>query len=91
MFQSGYLTITEEITEGDRTLFRLDYPNQEVRSSLNYELLDYLKLMDKEPFEKGEKFCALLRANDFDGFADILKSWLSGIPYQWHNKDFAEI
>ncbi len=39
LFQTGYLTITDATRKGHRTLYRLDYPNQEVRLSLNDQLL----------------------------------------------------
>jgi hypothetical protein len=84
LFQTGYLTIADEQREGFRTYYRLDYPNLEVRLSLNDELLAYLGKKGKEPLEEGRALCALLEANDFGGFADRLRSYLSGIPYQWH-------
>ncbi len=84
LFQTGYLTIAEERQDGFDTLYRLDYPNLEVRVSLNDELLAYLGKTGKEPLDEGRAFCALLEANDFEGFADRLRSYLSGIPYQWH-------
>ncbi|MDE0522845.1 MAG: AAA family ATPase, partial [Boseongicola sp.] len=84
LFQTGYLTIAEERKEGFRTYCRLDYPNLEVRVSLNDELLAYLGKKGKEPLDQGRAFCALLEANDFEGFAERLRSYLSGIPYQWH-------
>ena len=84
LFQTGYLTIAGERREGFRTYYRLDYPNLEVRVSLNDELLAYLGKTGKEPLDEGRAFCALLEANDFEGFAGRLRSYLSGIPYQWH-------
>ena len=84
LFQTGYLTIAEEVEEGHRTLYRLDYPNLEVRLSLNDELMAWLGKRGTEPLERGRELCALLEANDFQGFADRLRSWLAGIPYQWH-------
>ena len=84
LFQTGYLTITEEQREGFRTFYRLDYPNLEVKISLNDELLGYLGKAGRVPLEQGQELCALLEANDFEAFADRLRSYLSGIPYQWH-------
>ena len=84
LFQTGYLTITEEERRGHRTLYRLDYPNLEVRLSLNDGLLAWLEESDTEPSERGLELCTLLEANDFEGFRDRLRAWLSGIPYQWH-------
>ena len=84
LFQTGYLTIAEEQKEGFRVFYRLNYPNLEVRLSLNDELLAYLGKKGKESLDQGRKFCTLLEANDFEGFGDQLRSYLSGIPYQWH-------
>ncbi|MCY4141300.1 MAG: AAA family ATPase [Rhodobacteraceae bacterium] len=84
LFQTGYLTIADEQREGFRTYYRLDYPNLEVQISLNDELLGHLGKPGREPLEHGQALCALLEANDFGGFAERLRSYLSGIPYQWH-------
>ena len=84
LFQTGYLTIVDERREGFRTYYTLDYPNLEVQFSLNDQLLAYLGKPVVETLEQGRELCALLEANDFDGFADRFRSYLSGIPYQWH-------
>ena len=42
LFQTGYLTITGEETLGGMALYRLGYPNREVRQSLNEYLLSHL-------------------------------------------------
>ena len=84
LFQTGYLTITGEERQGHRTLYRLDYPNREVRLSLNDGLLAWLGQKGVEPLERGREFCALLEAHDFAGFGATLRAWLAGIPYQWH-------
>ena len=83
LFQTGYLTIAEERSDGFDTLYRLDYPNLEVRTSLNRGLLRHLGRA-AEASGDGRELRALLEANDFAGFADRLRSFLSGIPYQWH-------
>jgi len=84
LFQTGYLTITDEIRRGHRTFYRLDYPNQEVRLSLNDHLLAALNPQDRVPLDEGESLQALLEAGDFVGFAATLKAYLASIPYQWH-------
>ncbi len=86
LFQTGYLTIAGEERQGHRTLYRLDYPNLEVRLSLNDGLLAWLGKKGAEPLERGRELCALLEAHDFAGFRATLRAWLSGIPYQWHAK-----
>ncbi len=84
LFQTGYLTITDEIRKGHRTLYRLDCPNQEVRLSLNDQLLAALSPQDRVPLDEGETLRDRLAAGDFTGFAATLKAWLASIPYQWH-------
>ncbi len=84
LFQTGYLTITEERREGHRTFYRLDYPNLEVRLSLNDHLLAHLDGRNRVPLEEAGSLRAHLEAHEFGAFAECLKAWLSGIPYQWH-------
>ncbi len=84
LFQTGYLTITDVVRRGHRTLCRLDCPNQEVRLSLNDHLLAFLSPQDRVPLDEGETLRDQLATGDFEGFAATLKAWLAGIPYQWH-------
>ena len=42
LFQTGYLTIRDHERSGGRTVYRLGFPNQEVRQSLNDSLSRYL-------------------------------------------------
>ena len=85
LFQTGYLTITEKEWDGAQTFYTLDYPNFEVRQSLNQGLLSHLGRQGKEVSDRGKELGRLLVANDFDGFADHLRSFFAGIPYQWHS------
>ncbi len=86
LFQTGYLTIAEERSDDFDTLYRLDYPNLEVRLSLNRGLLAWLGQRRAEQLVQGRKLCALLEANDFAGFGETFRAWVSGIPYLWHMK-----
>ena len=36
--------------------------------------------------DRGKEPGHLLADNDFDGFAQRLRSFFAGIPYQWHGK-----
>ncbi len=84
LFQTGYLTITQETREGHRTFYRLDYPNMEVRLSLNDHLLAHLDGRNRVPLEEGRSLRVHLEAHEFGMFAECLKTWFAGIPYQWH-------
>ena len=85
LFQTGYLTIVGEARRGPRTLYRLDYPNFEVQQSLNQGLLEYVTRSGVEAADQGEALVQLLGKNDFDGFAERLRSFLAGVPYPWHD------
>ena len=87
LFQTGYLTITEKEWDGTQTFFTLDYPNLEVRQSLNKGLLGSLGRQGKEVSDCGKELVNLLVANDFDGFAERLRSFFAGIPYQWQGSN----
>ena len=87
LFQTGYLTITGEERRGPRTLYTLDYPNFEVRQSLNDGLLGYVTGRRNETADRGDELARLLTANDFDGFTDRLRSFFAGIPYQWQGSN----
>ena len=83
LFQTGYLIIIGAERDGPQTFYTLNYPNFEVRYSLNHGLLGFLGRQGKEVSDWGKELGRLLADNDFDGFADSLKSFFAGIPYQW--------
>ena len=83
LFQTGYLTITGAERDGPQTFYTLNYPNFEVQYSLNHGLLDFLGRPGKLVSDLGKELGRLLADNDFDGFADRLRSFFAGIPYQW--------
>ncbi len=85
LFQTGYLTITGKERSGDLTEYRLDYPNHEVALSLNRGLLRHVTGIDRIT-KKGEELLRLLAGQDFEGFAEELRPWLSGIPHPWHDR-----
>ena len=83
LFQTGYLTITGKERRDQRTFYRLDYPNFEVRMSLNIGLLRHLGGRGLAFREHTDDLCDLLVANDFDAAGRHLKAFLASIPYQW--------
>ena len=85
LFQTGYLTITAEERRGPRTLYTLDYPNFEVRQSLSDGLLGYVTGRRNETADRGDELVRLLTTNDFEGFAERMRSFFAGIPYQWQS------
>ncbi|MEZ4983510.1 MAG: AAA family ATPase [Saprospiraceae bacterium] len=79
LFQTGYLTIVEYVPE-DR-LYTLDYPNMEVRQSLEQNLLsDYLNFPLEDPQVRVVNLRDALRQQDIDTVITILNSLLAEIP-----------
>ena len=85
LFQTGYLTITGKEQSGGLTEYRLDYPNYEVELSLNRGLLRHVTGIDHIT-QQGQALLGLLTALDFDGFADTLRAYLSGMAHPWHDQ-----
>ena len=91
LFQTGYLTILEEREDQrGRIRYRLGYPNQEVRQSLNERLLMALlpdaarRRADDAPLHN------LLSANDFAGLEAFFRALFAGVPHQWHINNHLE-
>ena len=87
LFQTGYLTITGTENLGGKTLYRLGYPNREVRQSLNERLL---RAMTPAASQQGTREIRLhehLRANDFAGLRALFEGFFASIPHDWHRKN----
>ncbi len=83
LFQTGYLTIVgEEQDEGVR-FYRLDYPNQEVKRSLNALLLKAMA-PDVAVAAESRELRRLMRTNDFAGLERRFRAFLASIPNEWY-------
>ena len=90
LFQTGYLTITGEEELGGEALYRLGYPNREVRQSLNRVLLRRLVQDPARQTANSMRLARLLEAVDCAGLRDLFHAFFASIPYQWHtNNDIA--
>ena len=87
LFQTGYLTIIQTEPRGSRTYYRLSYPNQEVRQSLNESLLNHLTGSPAQQAEHSARLYDLLLVNDFAGLKSLFKAFFASIPYQWHTNN----
>ena len=87
LFQTGYLTIADEDASNGLVEYRLGYPNQEVRQSLNDRLLT--ALLPDAPRRLARKASPrkLLAANDFEGLEALLRAVFAAIPHQWHTRN----
>ena len=90
LFQTGYLTITDEEDFGGEPVYRLGYPNREVRQSLNRSLLRYLVRDATRQMANSTQLYRLLEANDFAGLETLFHAFFASIPYEWYtNNDIA--
>ena len=80
LFQAGYLTIKEYIS--DVRLYRLDFPNDEVRYGF---LRNVLPAYSAVPFTQGgawvARFVQDIREGKVDSFMERMQSLIAGIPY----------
>ena len=87
LFQTGYLTITDEKDLGGKILYRLGYPNREVRQSLNESLLRYLVRDATRHRANSTQLYRLLEANDFAGLETLFHAFFASIPYEWYTNN----
>ena len=87
LFQTGYLTITGEEDLGGQPLYRLGYPNREVRQSLNRVLLSQLVQDTEQQTTNSLRLQRLLAAHDCAGLQELFHAFFAGIPYEWHTSN----
>ena len=83
LFQSGYLTIDEEVCAGGEFYYKLVVPNYEVRQSLNKEFLfSYLRAGDiRDDLPRRQEIWKALRDSDIELFLSVIRALFAGIPY----------
>ena len=86
LFQTGYLTIRGREGDAGDGLYRLGYPNREVRGALNASLLRVLA-----PSVSAQSACSrlrhLLRIHDFAGVEQLLRTFFASVPHQWFTRN----
>ena len=87
LFQTGYLTITGEEELGGKALYRLGYPNREVRQSLNECLLQHLVQDSERQMANSIRLQRLLEAHDCAGLKELFHAFFASIPYQWYTNN----
>ena len=83
LFQTGYLTILDEQFGAAGYLYRLGYPNREVRSALNLALLARMA-PEISPAAACSRLAELLAAHDFAGVEALFRAFFASVPYQWY-------
>ena len=87
LFQTGYLTIHERRRLAGQTVYRLGYPNQEVRQSLNGSLLRRLAGDSTRQTANSIRLHELLETNDFAGLKTLFHAFYASIPHQWYTRN----
>jgi Protein of unknown function (DUF1703)./Predicted AAA-ATPase. len=90
LFQAGYLTIKDYNVLGSKNVFKLSYPNFEVRMSFNDAFLTYIvrnpPLKDKTEIN----LITAIQEKNIDKIKDVLYSFFASIPHDWYrNNDIA--
>jgi len=85
LFQTGYLTILSEEDDGDGPVYRLGYPNREVRQGLNTNLLR--AMTPARLGTPGARLRGLLRDRDFGGLERFFRAFFDAVPYEWHTNN----
>ncbi|MES2199953.1 MAG: AAA family ATPase [Chlamydiota bacterium] len=83
LFQTGYLTIAEHDMRTNN--YRLEFPNQEVKTALNQHLLTFLAHTDSTSSDyAGKELRFLFDSGNVEGAVACLKMLFSQAPYQLH-------
>ena len=84
LYQSGYLTIKHY--DGDRDMYTMGFPNEEVRKGFAGSLYSYVTNAKGDNRARS----ALLKAyydfrdnDDLPAFIEAIKAFYAGVPYQW--------
>ena len=87
LWQTGYLTIAGVEEDEDEEVFRLGYPNLEVRRSLNRHLFARLTGRPTDPGSAlWRGMVRALRAGNAEGVETELRALFAGIPHEWHTR-----
>ncbi len=89
LFQTGYLTIKEVTSRGNRMAYRLGYPNYEVKCSLNESLANIGTSSDKKDFVI-DGLVNSFEENNFENLRRILSSHFASIPNDWYRNNHIE-
>jgi Predicted AAA-ATPase/PD-(D/E)XK nuclease superfamily len=92
MFQTGYLTLDEERMVAGSYYYKLRFPNEEVRQSLYFALLEAWSGQSGAETKNMLTLYGLLERNDLTGLKDVFHAFFAGspdrsIPHQWFTRN----
>ncbi|MEQ8706992.1 MAG: AAA family ATPase [Phaeodactylibacter sp.] len=86
LFQTGYLTIRDY--DSELLIYTLDYPNREVRSSLEQLLMsEYMDYPPQGALPRVVNILQALRHRDLEAVVEILNAAFAEIPYEHWQKE----
>lgn len=87
LLQTGYLTIKDSEVDLGETLYYLDFPNREVKSSFETYLLNaYTGISEEEIGSTVFNLHRAIRTGDVEHFMDLLKTFFANIRYDVGSK-----
>ncbi|NOL50255.1 ATP-binding protein [Pelistega europaea] len=88
MFQTGYLTIDQEIQETMGVQYTLKFPNKEVRLAFNQGLWQWYASLDMMGLsEQQSDLIRALRQGDVEALRQVVSSAFAGLPHDWYRKN----
>lgn len=85
LFQTGYLTISRCESSPAGMIYYLTYPNKEVKTSLNRNLLRHL-VSSTKPLTATHLVIRCFERADLVELERHLRSLFASIPYEWHKR-----
>ncbi len=82
LFQTGYLTIRQKYKRLQTNVYKLGYPNFEVRWALNESILNILTQVNTTKIVS--KIGDILLRGEIKELEGVLKVFFSSIPYEWY-------
>lgn len=87
LFQSGYLTIKQEVRKGNEYFYKLGFPNREVSSSFNGAVLDFLIQKSSVLAENQMVITKAILNQELDNLVSIIHSFYASIPNDWYRSN----
>ena len=87
LFQTGYLTIVGEEAAGVRSLYRLDYPNYEVKFSLNGRLLRAMAPVTGQEAARQAELARLTAEDDLEKVRTLFEAFFASVPHDRRRKN----
>ncbi len=81
LWQTGYLTIKERITDDLGVNYRLGVPNKEIQLSLNSLFITYLTTQTTQKLGFQRSLLNMIKNADLNGLKDALFTLFASIPY----------